>query len=63
LISDAPCGIDAAMPTQLPHPCKREWITCRQLQAFSSHPHGRIPVFSLTRGEIDDLIAYIETVD
>jgi hypothetical protein len=33
------------------------------IAGISVHPHGRIPVFSLTRGEIDDLIAYIETVD
>lgn len=32
-----------------------------QLRAFLTHPHGQMPDLSLTRSEIDDLIAYIET--
>lgn len=33
-----------------------------QLRAFLSHPHGAMPDLALTRAEIDDLIAYIETL-
>ena len=33
-----------------------------ELRAFLTHPHGQMPDFSLTRSEIDDLIAYIEAV-
>lgn len=32
-----------------------------QLRAFLSHPHGAMPDLSLTRAEIDELIAYINT--
>jgi mono/diheme cytochrome c family protein len=32
-----------------------------QLRNFLSHPHGSMPDLSLSRAEIDDLIAYIET--
>src|SRR5438874_9724653 len=31
-----------------------------QLRAFLTHPHGQMPDLSLTRSEIDDVIAYIE---
>jgi cytochrome c len=37
-------------------------LTRDQLRAFLSHPHGGMPDLSLTRAEIDDLIAYIETL-
>ncbi|MGE0259957.1 MAG: cytochrome c [Alphaproteobacteria bacterium] len=33
-----------------------------QLRAFLSHPHGAMPDLALTRGEINDLIDYIETL-
>jgi cytochrome c len=33
-----------------------------QLRAFLTHPHGQMPDLSLTRSEIDDLIAYIESL-
>jgi mono/diheme cytochrome c family protein len=33
-----------------------------QLRAFLSHPHGAMPDLSLTRTEIDDLIAYIQSL-
>jgi mono/diheme cytochrome c family protein len=33
-----------------------------ELRAFLTHPHGQMPDLSLTRTEIDDLIAYIETL-
>jgi mono/diheme cytochrome c family protein len=32
-----------------------------ELRAFLTRPHGQMPDLSLTRAEIDDLIAYIET--
>lgn len=36
-------------------------LTGEQLRAFLSRPHAPMPDLSLTRTEIDDLIAYIET--
>jgi mono/diheme cytochrome c family protein len=33
-----------------------------QLRAFLAHPHGAMPDFALARSEIDDLIAYIDTL-
>src|SRR6266581_3396213 len=36
-------------------------LTGDQLRAFLSDPHPPMPDLSLTRSEIDDLIAYIET--
>ena len=36
--------------------------TVDQLRAFLSHPHGAMPDLSLTRAEINDLVAYIETL-
>jgi mono/diheme cytochrome c family protein len=32
-----------------------------ELRAFLKHPHGQMPDLALTRSEIDDLIAYIES--
>jgi cytochrome c len=40
----------------------RSRLTRGQLKAFLSHPHGGMPDLSLSRAEIDDLIAYIETL-
>jgi cytochrome c len=37
-------------------------ITADQLRGFLSHPHGAMPDLSLTREEVDDLIAYINTL-
>ena len=37
-------------------------LTADQLRAFLSHPHGAMPDLSLTRAEINDLVAYIETL-
>jgi len=36
-------------------------LTGDQLRAFLTHPHPPMTDLSLTRSEIDDLIAYIET--
>jgi mono/diheme cytochrome c family protein len=33
-----------------------------QLRAFLSHPHGQMPDLSLSRAEIDDLVAYIQSI-
>ena len=33
-----------------------------ELRAFLSHPHGAMPDLSLTRIEIDDLIAYLASL-
>lgn len=40
----------------------RSKLTRSQLRAFLSHTHGAMPDLSLSRAEIDDLIAYIETL-
>ena len=40
----------------------RSGMTADQLRAFLSHPHGAMPDLSLTRTEIDSLIAYINTL-
>lgn len=37
-------------------------MTRSRLKAFLSHPHGGMPDLSLSRAEIGDLIAYIETL-
>jgi mono/diheme cytochrome c family protein len=33
-----------------------------ELRTWLTHPHGAMPDLALTRGEIDDLIAYIGTL-
>jgi mono/diheme cytochrome c family protein len=33
-----------------------------QMRAFLTRPHGAMPDLALTRSEIDDVIAYIETL-
>ncbi len=37
-------------------------MTAEQLRAFLSHPHGAMPDLALTRTEIDDLTAYIQSL-
>jgi cytochrome c len=37
-------------------------MTGDQMRAFLSRPHGSMPDLALTRSEIDNLIAYIETL-
>jgi|SRR5271166_376746 len=37
-------------------------MTAEQLRAFLSHPHGAMPDLALTRTEIDNLIAYIQSL-
>jgi len=36
--------------------------TADHLRLFLTQPHGAMPDLALSRGEIDDLIAYIETL-
>ena len=33
-----------------------------EMRAFLTHPHGAMPDLALSRAEIDDLIAYIESL-
>ncbi len=40
----------------------RTGMSADQLRTFLTHPHGAMPDLSLTRLEIDDLIAYIQTL-
>ena len=40
----------------------RGGLAADQLRAFLSHPHGSMPDLSLTRAEMDDLIAYTGTL-
>jgi mono/diheme cytochrome c family protein len=40
----------------------REGKTPEQLRLFLTNPHGSMPQLSLSRVEIDDLIAYIQTL-
>jgi len=60
--------IDGASPgTTIPQgpPAFREvaaHLNPDQLRAFLTHPHGAMPDLALSRAEIDDLIAYIETL-
>jgi cytochrome c len=37
-------------------------MTADQMHAFLTRPHGAMPDLALTRSEIDDVIAYIETL-
>jgi mono/diheme cytochrome c family protein len=37
-------------------------MTVEQMRAFLTRPHGAMPDLALTRSEIDDVIAYIETL-
>ena len=37
-------------------------LTPDQLRTFLTHPHPPMPDLALTRAEIDDLVAYIETL-
>ena len=37
-------------------------MTAEQLRAFLSHPHGAMPDLALSRTEIDDLTAYIQSL-
>jgi len=37
-------------------------MTVDQMRAFLTRPHGAMPDLALTRAEIDDVIAYIESL-
>jgi mono/diheme cytochrome c family protein len=55
-------GSGAATVQQGPPSFRSIGLTPDQLRTFLTHPHGAMPDFGLTRTEIDDLIAYIETL-
>ena len=40
----------------------RSGLSNDQLRAFLSHPHGAMPDLTLSRAEIDDLLAYIASL-
>jgi cytochrome c len=65
----ASCHMIGGAPprTALPGPpsfraVARGVLAADQLQAFLTRPHGSMPDLSLTRSEMDDLIAYIGTL-
>lgn len=37
-------------------------MTADQIRGFLTHPHGEMPDLSLSRAEIDDLIAYVQSL-
>jgi mono/diheme cytochrome c family protein len=37
-------------------------LDAAEIRAFLTHPHGAMPDLSLTRADIEDLIAYIESL-
>jgi mono/diheme cytochrome c family protein len=43
-------------------PAIAQHLDAGALRAFLSHPHKPMPDLALTRAEIDDLVAYIETL-
>ena len=56
-------GSPAAIPQGPPSfPTIAGHLDPGQLRAFLSHPHGAMPDLALTRAEIDDVIAYIESL-
>jgi mono/diheme cytochrome c family protein len=55
-------GSGAATVQQGPPSFRGIGLTADQLRTFLTHPHGAMPDFALTRTEIDDVIAYIETL-
>jgi mono/diheme cytochrome c family protein len=61
LIGGSPTGSVQQGPPNFSTIAKRDH-TDDQLRSFLSHPHGAMPDLSLTRAEIEDLIAYLHTV-
>jgi mono/diheme cytochrome c family protein len=55
-------GAGTATVQQGPPSFRSIGLTAEQLRTFLTHPHGAMPDFALTRTEIDDVIAYIETL-
>jgi mono/diheme cytochrome c family protein len=55
-------GSGAATVQQGPPSFRSIGLTADQLRTFLTHPHGAMPEFAITRTEIDDVIAYIETL-
>ena len=61
VVGDAPAATVQQGPPSL-RAVAQGRTTGDQLRAFLSHPHAPMPDLSLTRSEIDDLTAYIETL-
>jgi cytochrome c len=61
VISSAQMGAAPQGPPSFPTIAK-SGMSADQLHAFLSHPHGAMPDLALTRTEIDDLIAYIQSL-
>ncbi len=61
VISNAQTGAVPQGPPSFPTIAK-SGMSADQLRAFLSHPHGAMPDLALTRTEIDDLIAYIQSL-
>ncbi|HEV2303226.1 MAG TPA: cytochrome c [Stellaceae bacterium] len=59
-------GNSAANPVQVGPPSfpaiAKGNLSAARLRAFLTKPHGSMPDLSLTRAEISDLVAYIETL-
>jgi cytochrome c len=55
-------GSGAATVQQGPPSFRAIGLTAEQLHTFLTHPHGAMPDLALTRAEIDDVIAYIESI-
>ena len=56
----APQSVPQGPPTF--HSIAESGKTPDQLRAFLTKPHGAMPDLALTRAEIDDVIAYIESL-
>jgi cytochrome c len=61
VISSAQTGAVPQGPPSFPT-IAQSGMSADQLRAFLSHPHGAMPDLALTRTEIDDLIAYIQSL-
>jgi cytochrome c2 len=61
VISSAQTGTVTQGPPSFPTIAK-SGMSNDQLRAFLSHPHDAMPDLALTRDEIDDLIAYIRSL-
>lgn len=55
-------GPAAAIVQQGPPSFRSIGLTADQLRTFLTHPHGAMPDLALSRTEIEDLIAYIQTL-
>jgi mono/diheme cytochrome c family protein len=61
VIGNAPQSRVQVGPPSFPSIAK-SGLTAAQLRVFLTKPHGSMPDLSLTRAEISDLVAYIESL-